>query len=54
MTNEERIKSLSTEELADEFCKISNCWACPLLKICSSAKSCKKNWERWLRSEEEE
>lgn len=54
MTNEERIKSLSTEELADEFRKISTCWACPLLNICSSAKSCREKWKQWLKSEVEE
>lgn len=50
MTNEEKIKSLSTEELADFICGLAYCNCCP---ICCSG-GCEYSWEQWLKSEAEE
>lgn len=52
MTNEERIKSLSTEELAEFIAGITDCALCnnPIKR----EKNCKVAWEKWLKSEVEE
>lgn len=54
MTNEERIKSLSTEELAQKFWEIITCENCPLFEKCKRGENCVKQWVRWLKSEVEE
>lgn len=55
MTNEERIKSLSTEELAKKIWLYLNCVDCPIKSKCfSSKKKCVEVWEQWLKSEVEE
>lgn len=55
MTNEERIKSLSTEELAKKIWLYLNCADCPIKAKCfTSKKKCVEVWEQWLNSEVEE
>ena len=49
MTNFEKIKNMSAEELADFICELVYCDHCPI--CCSS--DCKYSWERWLKSEVE-
>ena len=51
MTNEERIKSLSTEELADELYDITHCAVCPISDLCTDPMACKETWKQWLKSE---
>lgn len=54
MTNEERIKSLSTEELADELYDIIHCTECPISDLCTGTTACRETWKQWLKSEVEE
>lgn len=49
MTNEERIKSLSTEELAGFIANIADCVFCNKPIKCDG--NCKAAWEQWLKSE---
>lgn len=49
MTNEERIKSLSTEELAGFIAAIASCGLCNISIKCGGF--CKLAWEQWLKSE---
>lgn len=49
MTNEERIKSLSTEELARFIADIADCALCNNPIKCEG--NCKAAWEQWLKSE---
>lgn len=53
MTNEEKIKSLSTEELADALYDITHCEVCPISDLCT-AMACRETWEKWLKSDVEE
>lgn len=50
MTNFEKLKNMSAEELADFICGLVYCDYCP---ICCSG-GCKYSWEQWLKSEAEE
>lgn len=52
MTNEERIKSLSTEELAGFIANIEDCRICNNPINCEG--NCKLAWEQWLKSEVKE
>lgn len=52
MSNEERIKSLSTEELAKFIAAIADCGVCNNHIKCKG--NCKLAWEQWLKSEVEE
>lgn len=64
MTNEDKLKSLSTGELAEKFSKmIGTCAQCQIESFCSklsrevkfSEKAfCLKMWEQWLKSEAED
>lgn len=48
MTNFEKIKTMSTEELADFICGLADCRCCPI--YCSD-RTCKCSWVEWLKSE---
>lgn len=52
MTNEEKIKSLSTEELAGFIAKLADCVLCNNPIKCRG--NCKLAWEKWLKSEVKE
>lgn len=58
MTNEERIKNMSTEELARGIkCLISGCIDCPAFVTCVNTmedKKCLEKMKRWLKEEAEE
>ena len=51
MTNEEMIKTMSTEELAFEIAKIAKCRVCPAGFQCSETQSCYDNIKKWLMQE---
>ena len=58
MTNEERIKSLSTEDLAEWlFVAIDDCTRCPIRDYCDKLRpqmpvvNCRSVWRKWLKSE---
>ena len=50
MTNFEKIKNMSVEELANFICGLTYCDYCP---ICYRG-GCEHSWERWLESEAED
>lgn len=57
MTNGDRIRAMTDEELADFFCQISKCCAndascsmCPIYDGCAQNVMCV---ERWLKREDE-
>lgn len=52
MTNEERIKSLSTEELAGFIAAIASCGLCNIPIACEGY--CKLAWGQWLKREAKE
>lgn len=52
MTNEERIKSLTTEEFAGFIADIADCRICNNPINCDG--QCRLAWVRWLKSEVEE
>lgn len=59
MTNFEKIKNMSVEELAKTISyEMENCIRCPLFDLCTkdsySDIDCSGMWEQWLKSEVEE
>ena len=60
MTNFEKIKNMSVEELADTMnVVITNCYKCPIRKFCKKnnsrdCRTCQDTWKKWLKSEVEE
>lgn len=48
MTNEEKIKSLSTKKLAEYLAGLVDCYGCHI-NCCK--KTCKNAWIDWLKSE---
>ena len=58
MTNEEKIKSMSTEKLARGIkCLISDCIDCPAFVTCVNImedKKCLERMEEWLKAEAED
>lgn len=63
MTNEEKLKSLSTEEWADIMSNaVKDCSDCPIYKFCTLSNynhtfyfdTCPDTWKKWFKSEVEE
>lgn len=55
MTNFEKIKNMSVEELAKKIWLYMNCRDCPIKSKCFPLrKKCFEVWEQWLKSEVEE
>ena len=50
MTNFEKIKNMSAEELADFICELTDCNRCHI--YCSGG--CEYSWGQWLKSEAEQ
>lgn len=55
MTNEEKLKGLSTEELAEKLNESFACDRCPIDDLCECivGGDCTKVWIEWLKSEAE-
>ena len=58
MTNFEKIKNMSTEELAEKLNESFACDRCPISEFCDKKTStqymsCTGVWEQWLKSEVE-
>lgn len=51
MTNGDKIRAMTDEELAEY---LSNVHYCPTPSICDPTKNCKDCWSEWLRSPVEE
>lgn len=55
MTNEEKLKSLSTKEFARKIWLYMSCRDCPIKAKCyENNRNCAKTWEIWLKSEAEQ
>ena len=54
MTNEEKIKSMPTEELAKFICKFQMCHKCPGVHYCYIAEGNAIGLQTWLKKEVEE
>ena len=56
MTNFEKLKNMSVDEMVDKLDKVFNCSSCPIEVFCSENMkviTCKSVWEKWLKSEAE-
>ena len=51
MTNYERIKQMSVEEMAEYFCKYGGLPLCPLNAPHCRSNECPKCFKKWLESE---
>ena len=51
MTNSDRIRSMTDEELAKWIIRHVSCVHCPLNSKCKYAKDCKEHWLEWLKQE---
>lgn len=49
MTNGDRIRAMSDEELTEKFLWLISCRICPVRKECVTAKACKDTWKNWLK-----
>ncbi|MBO5955767.1 MAG: hypothetical protein J6Q10_03085 [Clostridia bacterium] len=56
MTNYEKIKAMSVEEMAEYFADSLDCVYCPAKSLCRKKKllTCVENFLLWLESEVEE
>lgn len=54
MTNEEMIKSMPTEELANFICKNIECYECPGKNFCYLAECNANGLQTWLKKEVDE
>ena len=56
MTNFEKIKNMSVEEIADKLDEVFACKFCPIEVFCRKNKktiACKTVWKNWLKREAE-
>lgn len=53
MTYEEKIKSMTTEELAKFICKNTECYECPGKNFCYLAEGNANGLQTWLKKEVE-
>lgn len=53
MTNFERIKDMSIEELAEKLDELFACDRCPIEEFCEDTvdRGCTDTWIKWLKSE---
>lgn len=54
MTNFEKIKNMSIDELADKLDEVFACEYCPIIEFCNKnekIKKCKSIWKKWLKSD---
>ena len=54
MTNADKIRSMTDEELADYFESIIDCWQCPAYKGCTQEDGCANALLAWLQMEHKE
>ena len=56
MTNYEKIKAMSVEEMARFLCDIADCYQCPMKKKCRNQTliDCLDGLAKWLLQEAEE
>ena len=56
MTNFEKLKNMSVEEIADKLDEVFACKFCPIEVFCrenTKIITCKSVWEKWLKREVE-
>ena len=50
-TKADKIRSMTDDEMAEQWCKWAECWHCPVYKDCTSTtQDCKKLVLEWLKS----
>jgi hypothetical protein len=54
MTNADRIRGMTDEQLADFIESIIDCWYCPTYQECTDVKSCDNALLAWLKMEHKE
>lgn len=56
MTNFEKIKQMSVEDMADFFARMKYCRCCPIKAFCLNTDGigCRNVFRKWLESEAEE
>ena len=56
MTNFEKLKNMSVDEMVDKLDDVFTCELCPIEVFCRENRkviTCKSVWEKWLKSEAE-
>lgn len=53
MTNADKIRSMTDEQLADWLADIIDCWNCPTYQSCTEVKGCANALKSWLQQEAE-
>lgn len=53
ITNADRIRNMSDEELTKNLCLLLDCRKCPTFKTCNAGSMCYANLLEWLQSEAE-
>ena len=53
MTNADKIRSMTDEELAERLADIIDCWYCPTYQQCTEVKGCANVLKAWLKQEQE-
>ena len=51
MTEADKIRSMSDDELAEWLSDIADCWWCPAQHTCKGIPECTKTIEKWLKQE---
>jgi hypothetical protein len=54
MTNADKIRSMTDEQLADFLADVIDCWHCPTYQECTDVKSCDNVLMAWLKQEHKE
>jgi hypothetical protein len=49
MTNADKIRGMSDEQLADFLTDVTDCWHCPTYQECTNVKSCDNALLAWLK-----
>ena len=54
MTNADKIRGMTDEQLADLFAEITDCWHCPTYQECTDVQGCDTALMAWLKMEHKE
>ena len=51
MTNADKIRSMTDEQLAEFLADVMDCWNCPRYTRCTEVKGCANALKAWLQQE---
>jgi hypothetical protein len=54
MTNADKIRGMTDEQLAKFLVEVIDCWYCPTYQECTNVKSCDNALLAWLQMEHKE